>query len=110
MKIRKVLLFNPPVGLYQRGEERCQADIEGSATISIRPPNNLGYMASVLRLIGITPLIRDYPVEKDKDFITDLKAFNPDMLIMSITTATIEKDLEYFKIAKDVKKDIITVA
>ena len=110
MRVKKALLFNPPVGLYQRGEERCQADIEGSATISVRPPNNLGYMASVLRLIGVDPLIRDYPVEKNRSFVEDLKSFNPDMLIMSITTATIEKDLEYFKIAKDIKKDIITVA
>jgi len=110
MRIKKVLLFNPPIGFFQRGEERCQADIEGSATISVRPPNNLGYMASVLRLIGITPLIRDYPVEKDKDFITDLKAFNPDMIVMSITTATIEDDLEYFKIAKRMREDVITVA
>lgn len=110
MRIKKVLFFNPPVGFYQRGEERCQANIEGSAAISIRPPNNLGYMASVLRRIGIVPLIRDYPVERDRDFVKDLKTFDPEMIVMSITTATIEDDLLYFKLAKEVKKDIITVA
>lgn len=108
--IRKVLLMNPPVGLFQRGEERCQADVEGGSAISLRPPNNLGYIASILRNIGKDVIIRDYPVEKDKNFLSDLKNFDFDLIIMSITTGTIENDLLYFKIAKEIKKDILTIA
>lgn len=102
--------MNPPVGLFQRGEERCQADVEGGSAISLRPPNNLGYIASILRNIGKDVIIRDYPVEKDKNFLSDLKNFDFDLIIMSITTGTIENDLLYFKIAKEIKKDILTIA
>jgi len=102
--------MNPPVGVYQRGEERCQADVEGGSAISIRPPNNLGYLASILRNLGKDVIIRDYPVEKDKNFIKDLKENNFDLIIMSITTGTIEEDLEIFKIVKDFNKNILTVA
>ena len=63
MRYEKALLFNPPVGLYQRGEDRCQAEVEGSSATSLRPPNDLGYLASMLRQIGVTPFIADYPAE-----------------------------------------------
>jgi len=102
--------MNPPVGKFQRGEERCQADVESGSAISIRPPNNLLYLASILRLYGKDVIVRDYPVERDKNFIKDLKDFNPDMIIMSITTGTIESDLEFFKFAKDFNENIITIA
>ncbi|MDI6860633.1 MAG: radical SAM protein [Caldisericia bacterium] len=108
--IKKVLLMNPPIGKFQRGEERCQADIEGGSAISIRPPNNLLYLASILRLYKKEVIVRDYPVEKDKSFEKDLKEFNPQMIIMSITTGTIEKDLEIFKLVKEYDKNIITIA
>ena len=53
MMIKKVLLMNPPVGVFQRGEERCQADVEGGTAISLRPPNNLGYLMHHLRLVFV---------------------------------------------------------
>lgn len=102
--------MNPPVGVYQRGEERCQADVEGGSAISLRPPNNLGYLASILRNLGKEVLIRDYPVEKNKDFIKDLKENSFDLILMSITTGTIEDDLEIFKIVKNFNNNIITIA
>ncbi|MBC7194231.1 MAG: radical SAM protein [Caldisericia bacterium] len=108
--IKNVLLMNPPVGVFQRGEERCQADVEGGSAISLRPPNNLLYLASILREFGKSPIVRDYPVEKDKNFLSDLEKYKFDMIIMSITTGTIEKDLEYFRIAKEFNKEIITIA
>jgi len=108
--IKRILLMNPPYGIFQRGEERCQADIEGGSAISLRPPNNLGYIASILKNLGKEVVIRDYPVEKDMDFIKDLKYYDFDLILMSITTGTIEDDLKFFKTAKNLNKNIITVA
>ncbi|MGB9750150.1 MAG: B12-binding domain-containing radical SAM protein [Caldisericia bacterium] len=108
--IKRILLMNPPYGMFQRGEERCQADVEGGSAISLRPPNNLGYIASILKNLGKEVVIRDYPVEKDKDFIKDLKNYNFDLILMSITTGTIEEDLKFFKTTKNFNKNIITIA
>ena len=112
MKLEKALLFNPPVGLYQRGEDRCQAEVDGSSATSLRPPNDLGYIASMLRQIGIAPIIADYPAEKKQwlDFKEDLKKIQPDFLVMSITTPTIRDDMKAFSIAKELNPSIFTIA
>ena len=59
----KCLLFFPPVGNYQRGEDRCQGNMDKGIGVTRRACNDLGYIASVLRTIGCTPLIRYYPGE-----------------------------------------------
>lgn len=112
MKLEKALLFNPPVGLYQRGEDRCQAEVDGGSATSLRPPNDLGYIASMLRQIGVTPFIADYPAEKKlwSHFEDDLKTIQPNFLIMSITTPTIEDDMKAFSIAKTLNSEIFTIA
>ncbi|OGI03037.1 MAG: hypothetical protein A2104_01835 [Candidatus Melainabacteria bacterium GWF2_32_7] len=112
MMKRKVLLFNPPVGFYQRCEDRCQANVEGSASATLRACNDLGYMAAVLRKLNYEAKIMDYPAEKMKwdNYINDFKDFMPDVVVMSITTATIEQDMESFKIAKEIKPEVITIA
>jgi radical SAM superfamily enzyme YgiQ (UPF0313 family) len=112
MKLEKALLFNPPVGLYQRGEDRCQAEVDGGSATSLRPPNDLGYIASMLRQIGVTPIIADYPAEKKRwnHFEEDLRKIQPDLLVMSITTPTIKDDMIAFSLAKAFKPDIFTIA
>ncbi len=112
MKLEKALLFNPPVGLYQRGEDRCQAEVDGSSATSLRPPNDLGYIASMLRQINITPFIVDYPAEEKQwnQFKDDLKTVQPDFLVMSITTPTLKDDMKAFSIAKEVNPSIFTIA
>lgn len=112
MQLEKALLFNPPVGLYQRGEDRCQAEVDGGSATSLRPPNDLGYIASTLRQIGVTPFIADYPAEKKlwSHFEDDLKTIQPDFLVMSITTPTIRDDMRAFSIAKEVHPEIFTIA
>lgn len=108
----KALLFYPPVGYFQRGESRCQANIEESAAISLRACNDLGYLASALKEKDIECLIKDYPGEKKdwNDFEKDLKIFNPDIIITSITTASILQDMKAFDIAKTLNPNIITIA
>lgn len=112
MQLEKALLFNPPGGLYQRGEDRCQAEVDGGSATSLRPPNDLGYIASALRQIGVIPVIADYPAEKKKwsHFEKDLKTIQPDFLVMSITTSTIKDDMKAFSIAKTLSPEIFTVA
>ncbi len=112
MKLEKALLFNPPVGFYQRGEDRCQAEVNGGCATSLRPPNDLGYIASMLRKIDVIPVIADYPAEKKRwdHFEKDLKTIKPDFLVMSITTPTIKDDMKAFSLAKSFKPDIFTIA
>lgn len=110
--IKRALLCYPPIGLYQRGEERCQADIEGSTTQAPRAPNDLGYLAAILQKIGISSLIRDYPTEKIRKEVVynDIKAFDPDVIVISTTTSTLPKDIEFLRKIKSLLPDIITIA
>ena len=109
---KKIFLFNPPVGFFQRGEDRCQANIKGSTSGTLRACNDLGYMAAVARDVGYEPKIMDYPAEgmKWENFIKDFKEFMPDIAVMSITTATIEEDMEAFRIARELNPNVITIA
>lgn len=98
--------------MFQRGEDRCQANIEESSAVSLRAPNDLAYMASMLRQIEIEPIIRDYPAEKLtwRDYENDLIKKTPDILIMSVTTATVVDDLHAFRLAKKISPSVITIA
>lgn len=108
----KCLLFYPPIGHYQRGEDRCQGNMELGIGVTRRACNDLGYIASVLRTLNCMPLIRDYPGEGMdwNDYVTDLINYSPDILIMSIATPTIDKDMTAFRLAKERNKRIITIA
>lgn len=110
--IQKILLINPPGPLYQRGEDRSQGNVSESSATSLRAPNDLAYMAAMLRRIGITPLIKDYPAENLswESYAADLKSFDPDAVVMSITNATILGDMRAFKLAKDFKPEMVTIA
>ncbi len=86
--------------------------MEGSASGSLRACNDLGYMAAVAKNLGLQAMLRDYPAEGKtwQDYIKDIKDFQPDFALMSITTATIEKDMEAFKIAKELFPDVVSIA
>ncbi|MCB0833730.1 MAG: radical SAM protein [Bacteroidetes bacterium] len=110
--IEKILFFNPPGPMYQRGEDRCQANIEESSAVSLRAPNDLAYMAAMVRQLGVAPVIRDYPAERLnwKAFQKDLEYQQPDMVVMSTTNATLLEDLLGFSIVRTLDETIITVA
>ncbi len=107
----KVLLINPPTGLFIR-EDRCQSAVGDFAVSFLRPPHDLMLIASNIKDVADTITIRDYPVEKKSwsDFEKDLYKFSPDLLVLSITTPTICEDLRSCRIAKFVFPKIITVA
>jgi len=111
-EITRVMLINPPGPLYQRGEDRCQSDVEHSSATSLRAPNDLATMAAVLRQIGVTPKVVDYPAERLSwsHFGSDLALFQPDAVVMSITHATILEDMKAFDIAKRFDQRICTIA
>lgn len=111
-KNENILIFNPPGKLYLRGEDRCQADVEGSAAVSLRAPNDLGYIAAVTKELGLYPVIRDYPAEKldEAHYLDDILAIKPKIIVMSITASTIMEDVHYFRKAKEADPEICTIA
>lgn len=107
----KALLINPPTGLFVR-EDRCQSAVGDFAVSFLRPPHDLMLIASSIRDIGAKCTIKDYPVEKKTwlDFKNDLYDFSPDILILSVTTPSLEEDLKACKIAKEINPKITTIA
>lgn len=93
---KKVLLFYPPGALFQRGEDRCQQNVDDGSAQAMRAGNDLGYAAAVLMRDGFEVKLRDYQTEKAtyEELIEDMKAFRPDMIMMSITNTTIFDDLK----------------
>ncbi len=90
------MLLYPPGKAYQRGEDRAQCNIDDSATTTIRACNDLGYAASVLRNRGYEVFLKDYQSEKllFDDVKKDVLAFEPDIILISTTNATIFSDIE----------------
>ena len=93
---KKVLLFYPPGALFQRGEDRCQQNIDDGSAQAMRACNDLGYAAAVLLRQDYEVKLRDYQTQGDtyEDLIQDMKEFQPDMIMMSITNTTIFDDLK----------------
>lgn len=108
---RRVLFIVPPTGLYIR-EDRCQTPIEEMKTISLRPPIDLMYSAGSTEAAGCACLLVDYPAERKawNDLESDLRGFKPNVLMISITTPSLHKDVEAATVAKEVDPDILTVA
>jgi radical SAM superfamily enzyme YgiQ (UPF0313 family) len=106
---RRVLLANPPTGLYIR-EDRCQTPVKGISA-SLRFPIDLAYMAASARLQKAIPLVRDYPAEGlgEDAFRDDLKRFQPHVLVLSTISPTLEWDLEYCRLAKHLHPSVLTV-
>ncbi|MBU1125556.1 MAG: B12-binding domain-containing radical SAM protein [Candidatus Omnitrophica bacterium] len=107
----KAFLINPPSGLFVR-EDRCQSAV-GDFTVSVvRPPMDLMFMASSLESLDISCRIKDYPIEGGdwESFKDDFTKFMPDILIISVTTPTIEKDLHAVRLAKKIVKNLLTIA
>ena len=109
--IKRVLLAIPPTGKFIR-EDRCQTPIDKLKTVVSRPPMDLMYMASGLEQKGVTCIIRDYPVlDLTWDaYRKDIQEFNPELIIICITTPSLPDDMEACKIAKEVKPSVIIAA
>jgi len=108
---QRVLLINPPTGLYIR-EDRCQWPVDGLSATSIRPPLDLAYAAAVLRSRGKECTIRDYPVEGGgwDALREDIKSLEPHMLLVSATSPTINQDLKAAAVLKEMLPASFAVA
>lgn len=102
-KNNKIMLIHPPGMLFQRGEDRCQVNLEATVAQSLHACNDIGYAASALLNAGYKVKLKDYQGEghSAEDLFKDLKEFNPDILFISITDATINHDIELVKRIKE---------
>jgi radical SAM superfamily enzyme YgiQ (UPF0313 family) len=109
--MKNVMLIYPPGPAYQRGEDRCQGNIEDSAATTMRACNDLGYVAAGISGKGYRIFLKDYPGEKKKlkHLIRDVTAFSPDLLFMSVTNATIHDDLEILVGVKAMRPKVTVV-
>ncbi len=108
---KKVILLNPPSGLYRR-DDRCQSRVEEQTVNIIFPPIDLAYLAAIARRAGATAIIEDYPATGKSwdDLKNRLHSFSPDFVLISTTTATVQDDLRAAAIAKEVSPHCTTLA
>ena len=108
--MKKIMLVYPPVGSYQRGEDRCQINIDASVANAFRACNDLGYVASILKE-KYQIFLKDYSAEKLSyiNFENDFISFSPDIIFISTTNGSIYEDLAFVAKVKKLKKEIIVV-
>ena len=88
---KKILLAYPKSPLMNR-EDRCQQPIKDLLVIPPLPPTDLMYLAAIAEQEGFEAKIQDYSI--GGDFVEDLKEFKPDYLLINVTTATMQSDLD----------------
>ncbi|MCX7016298.1 MAG: radical SAM protein [Candidatus Sumerlaeota bacterium] len=117
---QRAMFIVPPTGKYIR-EDRCQTPIKNLKTVALRPPIDLLYAAAAFRSAARRSAptsgaaecrLVDYPgEERSWDALeADLRAWTPDILVMSITTPSFEDDMQAARAAKGVSPRIRTVA
>lgn len=101
--MKRVLLFYPPGPLFQRGEDRCQQNVDDGSAQAMRACNDLGYAAAILVRRGYDIKLRDYQTQKDtmEDLYADMEEYKPDMIMISATNTTIYDDI---KLAAELKE------
>ena len=108
---KRALFAVPPTGKYIR-EDRCQTPIDRLKTVALRTPIDLAYAAGAFESQGVECRLVDYPGEERdwEDLKRDLREFQPDFLILSITTPSLNEDLKAARIAKEIDPNIVTIA
>lgn len=108
--LKRVFLMNPPSGLYRR-DDRCQSKVEDQTVRVVFPPIELGVLAAIARDAGAEVMLKDYPTvgASRHDYIADLQAFKPDMILLNTTVHTLAEDLEAFAIAREFFPNVRTV-
>lgn len=107
----KVMGIVPPTGMYIR-EDRCQTPIENLKTVSLRPPIDLLYATAGCEAAGCECRVIDYPGEDTgwTELEADLRSFAPDIVVMSITTPSLDDDMQAARLIHKVNPKMLTVA
>ena len=111
MSKKKILLFYPPGALFQRGEDRCQQNIDDGSAQAMRACNDLGYAAAILLKSGYKVKLQDYQTQRDTfdTLLNDMDSFAPDMIMMSITNTTIFDDIKVINELKSKYNPIVVL-
>ena len=109
--MKKVLLINPPSGLYRR-DDRCQSRVEEQTVNIIFPPMDLATLAAMARKTGAEPRIADFPATGQgwEHLENLLDSFVPDIVLISTTSATVSDDLQVGKSAKKVNPECLVIS
>ncbi len=109
LSIRRILLITPPTGLYRR-DDRCQSTVEDQTVNIIFPPIDQALMAVCAERAGAVCRIVDYPAERRgwADLAADVREFEPDLLILTATTATLAEDLQACRVAREARSATLT--
>jgi anaerobic magnesium-protoporphyrin IX monomethyl ester cyclase len=109
--IKKAFFFYPPGPQYQRGEDRSQGNIDTSTATAMRSPNDMGYVSSQLKKKDVEIFFKDYSSENLSydDLLNDFKAFQPDIVLSSTTTSTINDDLKILNNLKELMPNAIYI-
>src|SRR5262245_34173854 len=101
-RFQRAFLINPPTGLYRR-DDRCQCKVEDQTVQIIFPPIELAAIAAVLRDAGCEVAIHDYPAERRgwDGYLSDLRSFSPDMVLVNVVTATSAQDFAALEAARE---------
>ncbi|MEQ8821376.1 MAG: B12-binding domain-containing radical SAM protein [Sumerlaeia bacterium] len=111
MRLKKLLLLNPPTGLYRR-DDRCQCTVEDQTVQIVFPPMDLALAAACSERLGTECRIEDYPATNRgwEAFLADVEEFQPDGIMINTTTATMAGDLETCRLAKELLPHVVTLA
>lgn len=95
--MNRIMLLYPPGKAYQRSEDRAQCNLDDSAVATAHACNDLGYAAAILRNKEYDVFLRDYQTEKTdlSEVEMDIKKFQPEIIFISITNATVLTDIEF---------------
>lgn len=109
--MNKILLFYPPGPLFQRGEDRCQQNVDDGSAQAMRACNDLGYAAAILLKKNYDVKLRDYQTQNDtlEDLYHDMETYKPDMIMLSVTNTTIFDDIKLAAHLKEAYNPIIVL-
>ncbi|MCR5652080.1 MAG: B12-binding domain-containing radical SAM protein [Lachnospiraceae bacterium] len=103
MEKKKILLFYPPGPMFQRGEDRCQQNVDEGSAQAMRACNDLGYAAAVLLKRGYDIKLRDYQTElcTNEQMYGEIDSYRPDLIMLSTTNTTVFDDIKLINDLKD---------
>lgn len=104
---KRILLIYPPSRAMNRNDI-CQKPSGAFWGTLCLPPTDLLYLASIAESSGFEVKIADYSL--GGDYEKDLREFNPDYLLVNVSTPTFKSDIEAVTIAKEICPGIVTIA